>query len=641
MADGRERPAVIALSCVPWSRARQRHHHLLVELARRGHRVVFVESHLQGEAGTWTAVPDLPEVPPGVTVVRLGLGDLTSPFAPWTAGHVLAAWTALGDLVDREVLRCPVLYVQHPSWQPLAGCVRELTDFPVVYDCVDLHRGWPQFDPDEIDRLEEELARSAHLVLASAPALVSRMRRWSQDVVHVPNGCETERFAARHPGGRLRPPLAGPLIGYMGDVAPHAFDVALLTAIAERSPDWTHVVIGPVAPELQAPLDRLANVVTLGEVPYEELPELLADIDVALLPFLDTPLTRAVDPVKVWEYLAAGLPVVSTALPALHPLQGPVTLVSGAEEATTAIERALRVPRGTATAAAAVRDASWSSRVDLFHDELLALAPSLDVVVISFDNPGPLGRTLASLRRDDSFPHTLIVVDNASADPATVALLDDAERGGATVLRNARNLGYPAAVNQGVAAGTGRYLLLLNDDVQLPRGGTLAFVHHLARSTAVGIVGPVTNRIANEACIDVPYADDAPPSPADVDEVHASRVRDHPGVRFELQVTALFAAAVRRRDYEGVGGLSEHYLLGQFEDDELVERLRGRGLKVVCCEELFVHHDGSSSFGALDPRLLHGVFERNRRVFEATTGATVTPHRRRGDDHAPPAAGTV
>jgi GT2 family glycosyltransferase/glycosyltransferase involved in cell wall biosynthesis len=637
----REQPAVVFLGTIEWTGRWQRGHHFARELARRGHRVVYVDPTLEPGAPGRRVVP-AEHVPEGVTVVRLPSATSHFIWQPPTAADRAAMLGGLTAMIDEEILRCPIMFVESPFWQPLLGLLREATDFPVVYDCLDLHEEWPIHDAERIRADERELAGSADLVLASSPPLVEHMSRFNANVLHVGNACDPEHFRPR-PGdqGPLRPPIRGPIVGFIGDMSDYSFDVDLVAALAEAGAGagWTIVLVGPVnLPELPARLDPLPNVVRVGTVPYSELPRYVAEFDVAIIPFLVNDLTAAVDPVKAWEYLAAGKPVVATPIEPLYPLQGLVELAA-VDEFAAAVTRAIEHPGDADERIAAASTVSWHDRVESFHPELLACAPSLDIVVVSFDNAGPLERCLDSIERDESYPAHLIVVDNASGD-ATQAVLDRAESHGATVIRNESNAGYPAAVNQGVAAGRGAYVLLLNDDVQMPDGGALALVHSLARSRSTGIAGPVTNRIGNEAMIDVPY-DRPDPHPAQVDGMHRQRLLDWRGVRFEYGVAALFAAILRRADLHAVGGLAEHYDLGQFEDDELSERLRRRGLRVICCEDVFVHHVGRTSFDRLERDHYDDLFGRNRRIFESTMGIPWRPHRPRGADHRPPARGTV
>ena len=106
-------------------------------------------------------------------------------------------------------------------------------------------------------------------------------------------------------------------------------------------------------------------------------------------------------------------------------------------------------------------------------------------------------------------------------------------------------------------------------------------------------------------------------------------------MRFDIAVTALFAAIARREDLEAAGGIPEHYQVGMFEDDELAERIRRLGKRVVCAEDVFVHHAGGAAFRTLDPVVYKAIFDRNRRVFEATAGREWEPHTYRPDKSSP------
>jgi GT2 family glycosyltransferase len=278
------------------------------------------------------------------------------------------------------------------------------------------------------------------------------------------------------------------------------------------------------------------------------------------------------------------------------------------------------------------REAAWGARVDLFYERLLASLPSLDVVVLTHNNAGLTRRCLATLRADTSYPARLVVVDNGSSD-GTAALLDELEAAGAAlVLRNEENAGFSAGLNQGLRAGTGRYVLLLNNDTELPRGALLAFANALARSREAGLIGAVTNSIGNEAQIYVPYelGDEGA-----LDAWFRRLAWKRFGMRFEIKVAALVAAVARREDLQAVGGISERYQVGMFEDDELSERFRALGKRVLCAEDVFVHHAGAASFRTIDPVVYQAIFDRNRRVFEGATGATWTPQRYRPDRTRP------
>jgi GT2 family glycosyltransferase/glycosyltransferase involved in cell wall biosynthesis len=630
-----DRADIVLFGIVPWGSRWQRPHHFAAELGRRGHRVVYVSPHLTLGDERWRELDEEPSQPDAVVLVQLSTWtkDTIHGSGGWASEDVGHAHHTFWRLVDELRLRCPILLAQSPAWWPLLSWIRERAEFPLVYDCLDEHTGWNEASAATLREWEERLTAEADLVLASAPALRERLQPLARNVLLVPNGCHAEHFAsAAEPTNALRPPLAGPIIGYFGALSAGWFDTSLLVTLAELRPDWNFVVVGPADEETQSVLDASPNILQLGEVPYRDLPRYCADFDVATVPFLVNDLTKATDPVKLYEYFAAGKPVVTTPLPALYELQGPLAIADSPAAFEQAIESFLRDQGNRAERQAIAQAADWARRVDLFYEPMLACLPSLDVVVLTHNGVDLTRRCIASIESDPSYRATLIVVDNASTD-GTEVLLDELERRADTiVLRNASNEGFAAGLNAGGRAGRGRYLLLLNNDTELPRGALLACAGGLARSREVGLLGPVTNSIGNEARIYTPYD---PAEEGALDEWFRRLAWQRFGMRFDIRVAALFAAFLRREDFEAIGGIPARYQVGMFEDDELSERIRGLGKRVVCAEDVFVHHTGAASFSTLDPVVYQAIFERNKRVYERTTGAGWEPQRYRPDRARP------
>ena len=625
-------PDVVVLGIVPWSARWHRPHHFAAELARRGHRVVYVSPLLAPGRISWQRVTAEAQ-PANVVLAQLASRDLDTIHrgTPLEWNEIATVHHTFRDMCRGLRLLCPIVFVQSPAWWPLVEWIRERSEVPLVYDCLDEHGGWNHEAAELLRAWERSLTREADLVLASAERLRRRLGADAANVLLVPNGCDPDHFApAAAPSRTLVPPLHRPVIGYAGALSSSWFDTGLLVALAERRPDWTFVLIGPADAELQAAVDLCPNVLLLGEVPYADLPRYVADFDVAIIPFVVSDLTRATDPVKLYEYFAAGKPVVVTPMPELYPLQGHLTVATDAASFERAIAAFLRAPGDAAAREAVARPASWTARVDGFYRELIATLPSLDVVVVTYNNVALSRTCFASLRADRSYPARWIVVDNASTDE-TPALLAELERDDeALVIRNPTNAGFAVANNQGIRAGCGRYVLLLNNDTQMPRGGLLALAHALAWSRDVGLAGPVTNRIGNEAEIRVAYEH---PSPAALVAQLRELQHTRHGRQFDIQVAALFAGIARRADLEAIGGLDEAFKIGMFEDDALADRIRGLGKRVVCCEDIFVHHEGSASFKALDRAVYLALLERNRRLFERFSGTRWQPHAHRPDRH--------
>ncbi|NLB88366.1 MAG: glycosyltransferase family 1 protein, partial [Syntrophomonadaceae bacterium] len=179
----------------------------------------------------------------------------------------------------------------------------------VVFDSVDEpseeFEGWrPYYD---------KAVRSADVVLATSDKLFELASAINPNVHLVPNGCDYEYFSNLIHG---RPAeiadLPGPIIGYIGVVATWV-DVDLIARVADSYPDYSVVVVGPLYNVSAVP--RRPNLHWLGFKPYEQLAAYVQNFDVGIVPFKSTSMTEAVNPIKMWEYMAAGIPIVTTNMP--------------------------------------------------------------------------------------------------------------------------------------------------------------------------------------------------------------------------------------------------------------------------------------------------------------------------------------
>jgi len=241
-----------------------------------------------------------------------------------------------------------------------------------VYYCVDEYTKFEGFDASAIKTAEDELLTRADLVITTSEPLLVTKRIRRRDALLIPHGVDYDHFAAAWRSPPPRPhdldAISTPIFGFFGLIH-HWIDRTLIARVARLRPQYAFVLIGDCKSDV-AELRDVPNVHLLGRRPYEALPAYCAAFRAALLPFVQNAMTRNINPIKMMEYLAAGLPVVSTPLPAAERFLGPVSIAAGAEEFARACDTAL----ATADAAQrrriseSVRDHTWESRIDILSE---------------------------------------------------------------------------------------------------------------------------------------------------------------------------------------------------------------------------------------------------------------------------------
>ena len=221
--------------------------------------------------------------------------------------------------------------------------------------------------------------------------------------------------------------------------------------------------------------------------------------------------------------------------------------------------------------------------------------------------------------------YEVIVVDNGSTDGTGEYLAELARLDARVHLHSSRtNAGFAAATNAAIARARGRIVVVLNNDTIVPDGTLGRIARHLA-DPRVGLLGAVTNRAGNEAEIEISYR-----TYGELQRFARDRAASHAGQSFDIRTATMFCTGARREVWNAIGPLDERYEMGLFEDDDYAVRTRQLGYRVVCADDVFVHHFGQASIGRLGPTGDYGrLFHANRARWEAKWGRAWQPYEHR------------
>jgi len=388
------------------------------------------------------------------------------------------------------------------AWEPLLAGARE-AGAVTIYDCIDrwdseLGRGW--YRPDA----ERRIADASDVLVASATELVHHLERLAErETSLLPNAFNSRVFRAD--SGAERPadlPHARRLALYVGALWGGWLDWDVVGAAARALPDTTFVFVGDHRREGRGLPE---NCVFLGLKPQIALPGYLAHADVAFLPWSADEITQATSPLKVYEFVAMGLPVVGPSIETLHGIPGVRRFSGPADfiEAVSETGRSALSPDVRAEMAVFAERNSWVQRVDA----LLGLASEsrairggrrsasgpavrakrsmLSVVIPAYNHERWVRQAVESVRVQTLPAGELVVIDDGSSD-ATADVLHDCGFSRMRLIRQ-ENRGAHAAINRGVALSRGDYVAILNSDDEFA-GERLEHAWGVARATGAALV---------------------------------------------------------------------------------------------------------------------------------------------------------
>jgi UDP-galactopyranose mutase len=365
-------PLLIVFSHIRWRSAWARPQQLLSRLAGRW-QVVFIEEPVACDGPAWLEGFDVAEhlevLVPHTPVQGSGFhDDQIAALLPLLLRHLRAA----GRVAD-------VAWLTTPMALPLAQALHPAC---IAYDCME-ELADQRHAPRQMRQRESALLKRAALVFTGGPSSWEARRALHPAVHCLPNAVDAAHFASAGDGPgaprlqSLQEALPRPRLGFHG-LIDEQVDLALVRILAERHADWTLVMAGEVAApragKAARPLPRGPNIHWIGPQAHESLPALYQGWDLALMPFVVDDSTRNACPLQTLEYLAAGVPVVSTALRDVAWLYGDAVTVAepGAEGFVQACEQTLAEGpaqryRRSLEAMSLVSTSSWERSADTVH----------------------------------------------------------------------------------------------------------------------------------------------------------------------------------------------------------------------------------------------------------------------------------
>ena len=336
--------------------------HVMFRLSKQGHNVVFVDPPIstgrlllrQFLAGKWS-------------FKRL----LTQQYSENNTKIVSPLnWVPLYDLLGKlhvKLIKCAtkklfsndrktVLWVYHVETPGIKYYLKLLKYDLLIYDCVDNYAAFPKHNTSAkrewVVNQESYLAKKADIIFATAPGLVEKMKKYNSNVHFTPNVGDYEKFQGVSKNKFKVPEdlenIPRPRIGFVGAVDEYKFDGELIKKTAEDHPDFSFVIIGPIAAkDREASLEELGlkglrNVYFLGSRDYSGIQNYYAGFDAYMIPFqLNDYTVGGCFPVKFHEALAAGVPTVVTNLPAYKPFDNVAYISKNAAEFSNNIKKAL------------------------------------------------------------------------------------------------------------------------------------------------------------------------------------------------------------------------------------------------------------------------------------------------------------
>ncbi len=332
--------------------------HVAVQLAASGYRVFYIES--LGLRRPSASAQDTRRILKRLQKLAAGPRKVRENIWVWSPFVIPLQKYSLVRRLNRFLLSAMLKFSlrktgikQEILWtyNPLTIRLLNVQGFKkIIYHCVDDIKAQPGMPANIFEQAEKELVQRAHLVFATAPKLTETRGAWNPNTFYFPNVADFGHFSKARDAKTIVPDdllkVPSPRIGFIGAISDYKVDFDLLRYMARERPDWSVVLIGKVGegdPWTKTGLFQdIHNIHLIGPRPYDELPCYLKGLDVTILPSALNEYTESMFPMKFFEYLAAGKPVVSVDLPALRDFRNVARITQSPQDFIRGVEEALK-----------------------------------------------------------------------------------------------------------------------------------------------------------------------------------------------------------------------------------------------------------------------------------------------------------
>jgi glycosyltransferase involved in cell wall biosynthesis/GT2 family glycosyltransferase len=603
----------------------QRPQQLATFFAKEGHRVFYlnITQFLPPDAKDNFRIKEIKENVFEVFLKCQGLLDIYR--GNNNSATINSLHFSLNSLRKQWQLITVVGVVHNPYWTDLALRMKEEHHWKIIYDCMD---EWENFQGlgNEIIEVEDRLVKKVDLITVTAELLYKKWKTVNKNCLIIRNACDFEHFSKASPNTLLAN-IPRPIIGFFGGIA-EWIDIELIRRVAIQQKNWSFVLLGGIFTDV-TPIKGLPNVYLLGNQPYSTMPDYLINFDICIIPFKKNKITESANPVKLYEYFSLGKPVVARDLTEIKYYQDYIYVYHTEEEFVSSVQKALNEKdeelKEKRKKIAATN--TWNDRIHHININVKELFGKASIIIVTYNNLYYTKLCIESLFSKTEYPNIeIIVVDNNSSD-GTPYYLKEMEKlhSEVKVILNKQNLGFAKANNQGLSSSNGQYIVFLNNDTVVTKGWLSKFINYLNNFPEIGLIGPITNSCGNEAQIDTWYE-----NMDEMDVFAYEYTKDHEGSLFDINMLALYCAAMRKEVFDKIGPLDESFKIGMFEDDDYSYRIKKAGYRIVCAEDVFIHHFGRTAFNKLiQTGEYQTIFEENKRLFEKKWGIKWVPHTHR------------